>query len=228
MNKDLIKGVILFLIVAIGYYYFTHTAEEIMTHILYLVTGIGGGLLFLAWFKTALEELDKAGSRAIRNFFNRPTPILENAYQNSTENPWNDRENTVRSSTEASTAKTGQTIRVSQQKREQIKNEVIKFLTEKTKGGKLWLELNNNINNYLNELAKICEVEKIVIVRTIESYPEEFKIYEGYAYSVTAYDEKLRATREAKRETEVHFDATEPDNKETSNQSEETTEEVFA
>ena len=231
MDNHLKLGAGFSLLGALIYYWTNNSAAEIAMDILIVSLSVSGIFLFLRWGKTLIEELGKRGDTAIQNKIN-PTPIYENQYQNdtreTTNQPRNDRENAARGSTEASTVKSGQTIRVSFQKREQIKNEVIRFLRDSTKEGKVWLNYSHNLNNNLTQLAKICEVEKIVIIRVIESYPDEFRIFEGYAYSATAYDEKLRATQYAKRETEVHFDATEPVNNETPKEPGETKEEVFA
>ena len=75
-------------------------------------------------------------------------------------------------------------------------------------------------------------MHKAVIVAVIKRYPDEFRIIENekreqYAYSVTAYDEKLRATQAQKNSTEVVFESTTPTPNSTTNQSRETQSEVY-
>jgi len=218
MSKDLIIGAAFFLLIALGYYYFTHTAEEIIMHIVLIILTIGVTVVGLDWLKTLFEEIANAGSRAIRNFFNPTTLITESATQNIarefTDQPRIDRDSTAKASTKPSTSE-NETINVSESKQFEIVAEVTKFLTANTKEGKLWLNITSNVNTYLLQISNICNVPKIVIVETIKRYPNEFRIYtndkgEQYAYSVTAYEEKLRATQEKKNSTGVVFESTSP------------------
>ncbi|MBK8399503.1 MAG: hypothetical protein IPL26_30210 [Leptospiraceae bacterium] len=234
MLKDLLTAGISFVVIAFGYYYVTHSFEEIMTDIIKIISAIVGSVLLLRWGKTFVEELGKRGDRGIENLFN-PTPILgftdSNTTRESTNLPPNDRDYTAKASTEPSTAKF-ERIEVTESKEFEILNEVTKFLTEKTKEGKLWLNTSNNVNTYLLQIAQKCEVHKAVIVAVIKRYPDEFRIIENekreqYAYSVTAYDEKLRATQAQKNSTEVVFESTTPTPNSTTNQSRETQSEVY-
>lgn len=230
MTRDLIIGTVFFLLIALGYYYFTHTAEEIITHILLIIFTVVGSLLGLSWGKTLLEELEQVGSRAIRNFFSHTTLTPEFATQNTarefTDQPRNDHESTAKGSTEASTANSEEKITVSESKELEIVSTVTKFLTDKTKEGKLWLNATSNVNQYLLQIAEICNVKKIVVVETIKRYPDEFRILDGYAHSVTAFDAKQRATQQKKNSTGVVFESTTPTSNSTTDQSQETKKET--
>lgn len=239
MLKDLMTAGISFVVIAFGYYYVTHSFEEIMTDIIKIISAIVGSVLFLRWGKTFVEELGKRGDRGIENLFN-PTPILDftdsNTTRESTNLPPNDRDYTAKASTEPSTAKF-ERIEVTESKEFEILNEVTRFLTQNTKEGKLWLNTTNNVNTYLLQIAQKCEVHKAVIVAVIKRYPDEFKITSEYdkngkqqefAYSVTAFDEKLRATQARKNSTEVVFESTSPTPNSTQVQSQETKVGVYA
>lgn len=234
MTRDLIIGAIFFLLIALGYYYFTHTAEEIITHIVLIILTVVGSLLGLSWGKTLLEELEQVGSRAIRNFFSHTTLTPEFATQNTarefTDQPRNDRDSSAKASVKPSTSE-NEPINVSESKEFEIVSEVTKFLTTNTKEGKLWLNVSSNVNTYLLQIANICNVPKVAIVETIKRYPSEFRIFtndkgEQYAYSVTAYDAKQRATQERKSATGVVFESTTPTTNSTTDQSQETKKET--